>query len=312
MEIPATWNFKASRVKDKPVIMNSSCFYRSLHPSSHNLSFPFRSYPLPYFPNKSCIIHAKKRDSQSGPVLKPTIIEEVALDEEEDGVVFDEFQDEALIDGDDYFEDEYEVEDSELCIGDGGGGGGISLAGTWWDKEALNVAEDVSSSLDGDFKIYAFKTSANLTIQVRIEKLSNKSGSPTVTDIGVFSSAYRARLDEAEHAGSIPENISLEVSSPGVERVVRIPQDLDRFKDRSMYVKYVSDVVAPGPSTESDGVFRLVSFNLETNCCTWGLANVKINREKAGKGRPLSKKQREWRLNTPFDSLRIVRLYSEC
>lgn len=103
----------------------------------------------------------------------------------------------------------------------------------------------------------------------------------------------------------------LQVSSPGVERVVQIPQDLDRFKDRSLFVKYVTEVADSGKVLEADGVFRLVLFDMETKCCIWGLADVRINREKAGKGRPLSKKQREWRLETTFDSLRLVRLYSE-
>ncbi|KAJ0086315.1 hypothetical protein Patl1_08140 [Pistacia atlantica] len=142
--------------------------------------------------------------------------------------------------------------------------------------------------------------------------MCHRSGSPNMEDIEAFSASYRAKLDEAEIAKSIPENMSLEVSSPGVERVVRIPQELERFKDRPMYVKYVSEVAATGSSSESDGVFRLISFDLETNCCTWGLADVRINREKAGKGRPLSRKQRDWRLDTTFDSLRLVRLYSDC
>ncbi|OVA08607.1 Ribosome maturation factor RimP [Macleaya cordata] len=136
-----------------------------------------------------------------------------------------------------------------------------------------------------------------------------------MSDIEVFSSAYRARLDEAERAGIIPENVSLEVSSPGVERVVRILQDLDRFKDRTMYVKYfveAADETGTGLSSkEGDGVFRLVSFDLELRCCTWGIADVKINRDQAGKGRPLNKKQRDWRLNAPFHALRLVRLYSD-
>jgi ribosome maturation factor RimP len=106
-------------------------------------------------------------------------------------------------------------------------------------------------------------------------------------------------------------SIASQVSSPGVERVVQIPNELDRFKDRPMYVKYVNEVAATGSLSENDGVFRLVSFDVESKCCTWGLADVKINREKAGKGRPLNKKQREWRLNTPFDSLCLVRLYSD-
>lgn len=104
-------------------------------------------------------------------------------------------------DGND-FEDEYVEEDSEayvsfvferlvsmislyfrsmiflitLClkVGDGGAGGGVSLAGTWWDKEALAIAEDVCLSFDGDLKIYAFRTLPNSTIKVRIEKMSNK------------------------------------------------------------------------------------------------------------------------------------------
>lgn len=61
-----------------------------------------------------------------------------------------------------------------MKVGDGGEGGGISLAGTWWDKEALAIAEEVIRSFDGDLKIYAFKTVSNSTVQVRIEKLSNK------------------------------------------------------------------------------------------------------------------------------------------
>lgn len=103
----------------------------------------------------------------------------------------------------------------------------------------------------------------------------------------------------------------LQVSSPGVERIVRIPNDLDRFKERPMYVRYVSNEVSKDGGAESEDVFSLIAFDLETRCCTWGLADVRVNREKAGKGRPLSKKQREWRITTPFDTLRLVRLYSE-
>ena len=61
-----------------------------------------------------------------------------------------------------------------LEVGDGGAGGGVSLAGTWWGKEALALAEEVSASFDGDLKIYAFKATANLEIRVRIEKMSTR------------------------------------------------------------------------------------------------------------------------------------------
>ncbi|XP_031393290.1 uncharacterized protein LOC116205011 isoform X2 [Punica granatum] len=243
-------------------------------------------------------VHAKKKNSRSEPVLKPTIIEEIrSVDEEEDEeeeLLLGDFDDEEFDgDEDDNFEDEF-PEDDTLYVGDGAGGGGISLAGTWWDKEALAIAEEVTQSFDGELQIYAFKTLSNSTIQVRIETLSNKT-----------------RLDEAELAKSVPGKLSLEVSSPGVERVVRVPYDLDRFKERPMFVKYTSEVSEGVSPSESDGIFRLISFDIDARSCTWGLADVRVNREKAGKGRPLSKKQREWRLNTSFDSLRLVRLYSE-
>lgn len=38
-----------------------------------------------------------------------------------------------------------------------------------------------------------------------------RSGSPSMEDIEAFSTTYRARLDQAELAKSVPENISLEV-----------------------------------------------------------------------------------------------------
>ncbi|KAH9617319.1 hypothetical protein KSS87_009522 [Heliosperma pusillum] len=221
------------------------------------------------------------------------------------------FHKEEFLDDGDYFEDEDASEKAEVYAGDGAEGGGICLAGTWWDREALSIAENVTESFDGDLGMYAFRTLVNATIQVRVEKPSTKSGSPAMSDIEAFSKAYQARLDEAELAKTLPENVTLEVSSPGVERVIRIPQDLDRFKERPMYVKYITEVAATGDFSENDGVFRLVSFDLETNSCTWGLADVRINREKAGKGRPMNKKQREWRLTTPFDSIRLVRIYSE-
>ncbi|XWS25015.1 hypothetical protein CRYUN_Cryun27aG0034500 [Craigia yunnanensis] len=316
------WSFKHFGIVSPPppsTATTCSCSFYKPPGSAHKFSSPFWTYPFSRIPNKSSspiAIHARKKNSKSEPLLKPNIVEEVSMDEEdeeEEQILFDDFEDdESMIDNDDdYFEEEYTENETELYVGDGAGGGGISLAGTWWDKEALALAEDVCLSFGGALGIYAFKTLSNSSIQVRIERLTNKSGSPGMEDIEAFSVSYRARLDEAELARSVPENITLEVSSPGVERVVRIPQDLDRFKDRSMYVKYVTEKAESGSLSETDGVFRIVSFNMETKCCIWGLANVRINREKAGKGRPLSKKQREWRLETTFDSLRLVRLYSE-
>ncbi|KAG1331188.1 hypothetical protein COCNU_02G011560 [Cocos nucifera] len=198
------------------------------------LPFPKCPDPSPYSANISLITHAKKRDTYAQPVPKQTIIGEEEQEEER----VEDFEDEIMMDDTEDFEDDFE-EDADLNVGDGAGGGGISLAGTWWDKKALLIAEELSMLFDGDLKIYAFKTSANSTIHLRIEKLSSKYGSPSMNDIEAFSTAYRSRLDEAELAGKIPNNISLEVSSPGVERVVRIPEELGRFKDLPMKGKAI-------------------------------------------------------------------------
>lgn len=101
---------------------------------------------------------------------------------------------------------------------------------------------------------------------------------------------------------------SFQVSSPGLERVVRVPQDLERFKDRNLYVEYVVEATESGVSS---GIFRLISYDVESSSCSWGLADVRVNRGKSGKGRPLNKKQKEWRLDTPFHSLRLVRVFAD-
>ncbi|KAE8666572.1 Plant glycogenin-like starch initiation protein 2 isoform 1 [Hibiscus syriacus] len=231
-----------------PAATTCSCSFYKSRVSARKVSSPFRAHPLDRNSNKSSppfVIYARKKNTKSEPPLEPTLVEEVSIDEEDEQLFFDDFEDdEAMMDeDDDFFEQEFAENDTELYVGDGAGGGGISLAGTWWDKEALLLAEEVCQSFGGDLGIYAFKTLSNSSIQVRVERLTNKSGSPSMEDIEAFSVSYREKLDEAELARSVAENITLEVSSPGVERVVRIPEDLDRFKDRSLYVKYVTEML---------------------------------------------------------------------
>ncbi|XP_019414265.1 PREDICTED: uncharacterized protein LOC109326069 [Lupinus angustifolius] len=317
---------KASNLTLSSPFLTTSTF-SFLPPSPTKFSFHFCPNPFPCIPIKPLTLRAiRNRSYDSDPIPESTIVQEVSFDEEEEEEEEEEDDDgDDLLDDDasldveddgyevDNEDDDYEVNEEEVeeedYVGDGGAGGGVSLSGTWWDKKALAIAREVTTSFDGDLQIYAFRTLVNSTIQVRIEKLSNKSGSPSMEDIEAFSTTYRAKLDEAELAKFVPENLYLEVSSPGVERIVRIPDDLDRFKDRPMYVKYAIVDDSNNTSGERDGIFKLESFDMETKCCTWGIADVKVNR---GKGRPLNKKQREWRLSTPFDSLRLVRIHSDC
>lgn len=104
-------------------------------------------------------------------------------------------------------------------------------------------------------------------------------------------------------------DIVLKVSSPGAERILKVPEDLSRFKDMPMKVTYVESEERHG--MEKDGIFLLESIETKEEKCVWKLANVKENRDPESKGRPLSRKTRDWRLNLPFTMHKQVTLYLE-
>ena len=90
-----------------------------------------------------------------------------------------------------------------------------------------------------------------------------------------------------------------QVSSPSAERIVRVPQDLERFKDLPMYVRYLEETAESG-SQEQDGIFHLDSVEMESGYSTWKLANVKLNRQLLGKGRALNKKTEAVEIKSAF------------
>lgn len=97
------------------------------------------------------------------------------------------------------------------------------------------------------------------------------------------------------------------VSSPGADRLLRIPGDLERFKDMAMRVKYEEQGDPKSPGKE--GVFFLESIEAESGSCVWRLADVKENRDPLFKGRPLTRKKKDWRLKLPYEMLEQVTLY---
>ncbi|CAM6110453.1 unnamed protein product [Calypogeia fissa] len=204
------------------------------------------------------------------------------------------------IDEDDEFWDD---DEGDVAAGDGGTGGGVLVGGTEWGKKALDLATQVVAECGKDLSIFAFKASSDRVIRVRLDKLSDRYGSPTLKDIENFSRKFSAILEESGEAGTMPKDIDVEVSSPGAERVVRVPDDLERFKELPMYVQYLEG------ETDQDGVFELESVDRDASLSVWKIANVKLNREVKGRGRPLNNKQKKWRATLPFASLKQVRLY---
>ncbi|TXG56645.1 hypothetical protein EZV62_017958 [Acer yangbiense] len=183
--------------------------------------------------------------------------------------------DEEITDG---WEEEDEVDPE---FGDGGDGGGVVLQGCSWGERALSIAHQVLllRADSDDIKLFAFKTTPRGYVYVRLDKLSH--------NYVLFRS---------------------KVSSPGAERILKVPDDLSRFKDMPMRVCYVDE--------ESDcinnRVFLLESIEMDSDKCVWKLADVKENRDVQSKGRPMNRKQKDWRLNLPFEMHRMVTLYLDC
>lgn len=196
---------------------------------------------------------------------------------------------------------------TEPEIGDGGNGGGVLLRDIKWGELALASAKEVLAEHFGDdVAMFAFKVSPKGYVYVRLDKLTNRYGCPGIEEIENFNRIYKQKLDEMIERGEIPLDLAVEISSPGAERLLKVPEDLDRFKDMAMKVQYFAegdDLV----SDQADGIFLLESVDIQAEHCVWKLANVTENR--AGKGRPLSRKQRDWRLQTSFQSVRKVTLY---
>ncbi|XP_052163744.1 uncharacterized protein LOC127780811 [Oryza glaberrima] len=209
-------------------------------------------------------------------------------------------------------EEEEEEEDVEPEIGDGGDGGGVALRGVEWGKRALAAAEEVLGEHFGDdVAMFAFKVSPKGYVYVRLDKLTNRYGCPGIEEIESFNKLYKQKLDELIEQGEIPLDLAIEVSSPGAERLLKVPKDLDRFKDMAMRVQYLveGDDVVPKQILQKDGIFLLESVDIQAEHCIWKLADVKENRAAAGKGRPLNRKKRDWRLQTSFQAVKKATLY---
>ncbi|KAK7407438.1 hypothetical protein VNO78_09361 [Psophocarpus tetragonolobus] len=202
-----------------------------------------------------------------------------------------------------------EEDEAEPKIGDGGNGGGVALQNVPWGQRALSIAEEVLMQFNEDIKLFAFKTTPRGYVYVRLDKLTDEYGCPSMEELECYNQEYKKRLDEVGTLGEIPDDLALEVSSPGAERLLKVPDDISRFKGMPMRVCYTENIESNSP--ERDGVFLLDSIEKDAEMCVWKLADVKENRDPLRKGRPFSRKQKDWRLKLPFNLHRMVTLYLE-
>ncbi|KAK4430095.1 hypothetical protein Salat_1310200 [Sesamum alatum] len=201
-----------------------------------------------------------------------------------------------------------EEDDVEPEVGDGGDGGGVVLQNCAWGERALSIAQDVLLEFGEEMKLFAFKTSPRGYIYVRLDKLSNEYGCPSMEEIESFSRQYKKKLDEIGARGEIPDDLALEVSSPwcGPGYCEYLMTCL-RFREMPMVVSYLQGSDSRCP--EKNGVYFLDFIETESRCCVWKLADVRENRDTSAKGRPLSRKQKDCRLKLPYDMIKQVTLY---
>ncbi|XP_045817227.1 uncharacterized protein LOC123910191 [Trifolium pratense] len=200
-----------------------------------------------------------------------------------------------------------EEDEAEPKIGDGGSGGGVALQNVPWGQRALSIAEEVLVQFSEDLKLYAFKTSPGGYVYVRLDKVTSEYGCPSMDELESYNQEFKKRLDEVGALGDIPDDLALEVSSPGADRVLKVPDDLNRFKEMPMRVFYTENIESN--CLEMDGVFILDSIENDSEICVWKLADVQENRDPTKKGKPLNRKQKDWRLRLPFNLHRMVTLY---
>ncbi|CAN8239014.1 unnamed protein product [Cochlearia groenlandica] len=290
--------FRASRRFTSPVVVS----VKTVFSSSFSLLPKTTTFTLPRSSPFSCSISkfsSSSSSSSSSPSPPPKTAAASNGDKEEDIFEYKTTDDVEVIDE---WEEEEEEEEVESKLGDGGDGGGVVLGSVPWGKRALSIAVEVVKQFEEDFQLFAFKTSPRGYIYIRLDKLSNEYGCPTMDELEEFSREYKKRLDDA-----VPEDLALEVSSPGAERLLRVPEDLDRFKEMPMTVSYEEETNSR--KAVKCAVFLLESVDEESESCIWKLADVRENRDPASKGRPLSCKQKDLRIKLPFRNHRKISLY---
>ncbi|KAF5828055.1 hypothetical protein DUNSADRAFT_18278 [Dunaliella salina] len=220
-------------------------------------------------------------------------------EEEEDGFLDDEDDDED--DGFFDFEGE-EGEEDLLGLEADDGAPGISTGGESWAVTSLEAARNVLSSPSmQDLDLYLFRLIPGRKLDIRLDRLTDAYGSPSIEDIEKFSRMFYkeliATLGEEEAS-----SISLEVSSPGAERTLALPQDLKRFGSLPLRVEYTDATGA-----QMNQALQLESYDEPSGVTVWRLAEVKANAP--GKGRGMNKKQREARFEIPLARIFRIRVF---
>ncbi|GFH27419.1 uncharacterized protein HaLaN_25738 [Haematococcus lacustris] len=138
-------------------------------------------------------------------------------------------------------------------------------------------------------------------LDIRLDRLDDLYGSPSIDDIEKFSRMLGAAL-EAALGPELAGDITREVSSPGAERSLVLPQDLSRFAALPLRVEWRG---AEG-GTQSQ-VLQLMEFDEAAGRTRWQVADVRANAPTKGRG--LSKRQRAMVLEIPVSNIQRAKVH---
>ena len=237
-------------------------------------------------------------------------------DDENEGEDFEFTSEETETDLEDDLEDDDDeiIEDEE---DEDNVGMGVSTGGSDWGESVLAAVEALLAE-DDTMALYSYKVFTNSKrIDVRIDKLTNEFGSPSLDEVGGFSRKLNAAL-EVSLGEAVAGEIEIEVSSPGAERLVQVPSELTRFSELPMKVEYfnttdtttnksVETTTTDTTTTTTVGVLRFQGVSEDEQLTRWTLADVRANR--SGKGRLLNKKQRETVIEIATGDIKHVNLH---
>jgi len=196
-------------------------------------------------------------------------------------------------------DDDSIVEEEEL--GEEFVGYEVNTANTDWGETALTLVRRLIDS-QRELALYSFRAfPAIKRLDVRIDKLSDRYGSPSLDEVGNFAMRLSAEMEAV--LGVDAGAIEIEVSSPGAERAVRVPEDLQRFSDLPMQVEFANE----DDNGFQTSILEFVGLGDTGAMVRWKLADVRANR--SGKGRGLNKKQRETIIEIPASAIRSVNLH---
>ena len=210
-------------------------------------------------------------------------------------------------------EEEVEAEDINVVYADYDEkdvqGGNIDTASTPWGELALECVKVVLSEgknieeFEGNLQLFAFKAiPSTKRIMISVDDLDDQNGSPSLDDLIAVS----RKLNELAESKGFPDDVAIEVASPGAERKLTIPEDSLRFRELKMKVIY-NDDENDNPENETM-ILNVEDFEEESGLVVFRLADVQENRPPK-KGMPMSKKKKEWRKKVKYVDITSANLY---